>query len=39
MFDNHGDVHCNGREYRSLSEVARAITGKRCAGPELFGPK
>jgi hypothetical protein len=27
----------NGRTYRSLSEVARAITGTRWSGPRFFG--
>lgn len=27
----------NGREWRSLSEVARAITGTRWSGPAFFG--
>lgn len=37
-----GDDHIvrwNGREYRSLSEVARAITGTRWSGPAFFGLK
>ncbi len=29
----------NGRDYRSLSEVARAITGTRWSGPAFFGLK
>ena len=43
----HGTVHTvdvldngvlyNGRRYRSLSEVARAITGARWSGPRFFG--
>jgi len=32
-------VQCNGRRYRSLSEVARAITGTRWSGPLFFGLK
>lgn len=32
-------VHCNGKCYRSLSEVARAITGTRWSGPLFFGLK
>lgn len=28
---------CDGRHYRSLSEVARAITGARWSGPRFFG--
>jgi hypothetical protein len=35
---DHG-VQCNGRRYRSLSEVARAITGARWSGPLFFGLK
>lgn len=27
----------NGRDYRSLSEIARAITGTRWNGPRFFG--
>ena len=26
-----------GRRYRSLSEIARAITGARWSGPKFFG--
>ena len=32
-------IRWNGREYRSLSEVARAITGTRWSGPAFFGLK
>lgn len=32
-------VQCNGKRYRSLSEVARAITGTRWSGPLFFGLK
>jgi hypothetical protein len=32
-------VKCNGICYRSLSEVARAITGTRWSGPLFFGLK
>jgi hypothetical protein len=32
-------IRWNGREWRSLSEVARAITGTRWSGPEFFGLK
>jgi hypothetical protein len=32
-------VMCNGNHYRSLSEVARAITGSRWSGPLFFGLK
>jgi hypothetical protein len=31
-------VYC-GRRYKSLSEVARAITGTRWSGPLFFGLK
>lgn len=27
----------NGRSYRSLSEIARVITGTRWSGPRFFG--
>ena len=30
-------VHWNGRDWNSLSEVARAITGTRWSGPAFFG--
>jgi len=32
-------VQCNGAQYRSLSEVARAITGTQWSGPLFFGLK
>ena len=32
-----GEVRWNDREWRSLSEVARAITGTRWSGPAFFG--
>ena len=32
-------VHWNGRDWNSLSEVARAITGTRWSGPAFFGLK
>ena len=32
-------VHWNGGRYRSLSAVARAITGARWSGPRFFGLK
>jgi hypothetical protein len=35
--DKH--VHWNGRDWNSLSEVARAITGTRWSGPAFFGLK
>lgn len=30
-------IEWNGRQWRSLSEVARAITGTRWSGPAFFG--
>lgn len=30
-------VGCNGKHYRSLSEVARVITGAKWSGPLFFG--
>jgi hypothetical protein len=33
---NHG-VHYGGEHYRSLSQVARLITGTRWSGPAFFG--
>jgi hypothetical protein len=35
--DDKGEVLWNGRTWRSLSEVARAITGTRWSGPAFFG--
>lgn len=35
--DEHGEICWNNREWRSLSEVARAITGTRWSGPAFFG--
>lgn len=32
-----GEINWNGRQWRSLSEVARAITGTRWSGPAFFG--
>ncbi len=32
-----GTIRWNDREWRSLSEVARAITGTRWSGPAFFG--
>jgi hypothetical protein len=37
VFDK--DVVYRGRHYKSLSEVARAITGSRWSGPLFFGLK
>lgn len=35
--DDDGNVHWDGREWKSLSAVARAITGTRWSGPLFFG--
>lgn len=35
--DDRGTVHWNGREWKSLSAVARAITGQQWSGPAFFG--
>ena len=32
-------IRWDGREWKSLSEVARAITGTRWSGPAFFGLK
>ena len=37
--DESNAIHWNGRTWRSLSEVARAITGTRWSGPAFFGLK
>jgi hypothetical protein len=37
--DEAGVIHWSGKEWRSLSEVARAITGTRWSGPAFFGLK
>jgi hypothetical protein len=34
-----GVIRWNDREWRSLSEVAREITGTRWSGPAFFGLK
>lgn len=34
-----GGIHWNGRSWRSLSEIARTITGTRWSGPAFFGLK
>lgn len=34
---DNGEICWNDREWRSLSEVARAITGTRWSGPAFFG--
>jgi hypothetical protein len=33
----HGEIVWKERQWRSLSEVARAITGTRWSGPAFFG--
>jgi hypothetical protein len=35
--DESGAIHWNDRTWRSLSEIARAITGTRWSGPAFFG--
>jgi len=35
--DEDGLIHWEGKTWRSLSEVARAITGTRWSGPMFFG--
>jgi len=37
VIDAEGAVRWNGQTWRSLSEVARAITGTRWSGPAFFG--
>jgi hypothetical protein len=37
--DEHKLIRWNDREWNSLSEVARAITGTRWSGPAFFGLK
>ena len=37
--DEDGIIRWDGREWHSLSEVARAITGTRWSGPAFFGLK
>jgi len=37
--DDDQVIRWDGREWRSLSEVARAITGTRWSGPAFFGLK
>jgi hypothetical protein len=37
--DDQGSVQWGERSFRSLSEVARAITGTRWSGPAFFGLK
>ena len=37
--DEQGAINWNGRQWKSLSEVARTITGTRWSGPAFFGLK
>lgn len=37
--DEDGVIRWNGKEWKSLSAVARAITGTRWSGPAFFGLK
>lgn len=37
--DEDGLIHWDGKTWRSLSEVARAIAGTRWSGPVFFGLK
>lgn len=37
--DEDGIIHWNDRSWKSLSAVARAITGTRWSGPAFFGLK
>lgn len=37
--DETSAIYWNGRRWKSLSEVARAITGTRWSGPAFFGLK
>lgn len=39
VIGEQGEVEWNGKTWRSLSEVARAITGTRWSGPAFFGLK
>lgn len=39
IIDAEQQVHWNGKQWNSLSEVARAITGTRWSGPAFFGLK
>ena len=39
LIGEDGIIRWNDREWRSLSEVARAITGTRWSGPAFFGLK
>lgn len=37
VIGDDGSVEWNGKSYRSLSEVARLVTGTRWSGPRFFG--
>ena len=39
VIGENGEILWNEREWRSLSEVARAISGTRWSGPAFFGLK
>lgn len=39
MIEEHGAIRWNDQTWRSLSAVARAITGTRWSGPAFFGLK
>lgn len=39
IIDDDGIIHWHDQKWRSLSEVARAITGTRWSGPAFFGLK
>lgn len=39
IVDGDGSIHWNDRKWKSLSAVARAITGTRWSGPAFFGLK
>lgn len=39
MIDEDGAIHWNDRRWKSLSRVAREITGTRWSGPAFFGLK
>lgn len=38
-FGENGAIEWNGRHWKSLSEIARTITGTRWSGPAFFGLK
>lgn len=37
IIDHDGAIHYEGKSWRSLSEVARTITGTNWSGPAFFG--